>query len=189
MYRVKLIFLADNEYKYIALLRGINVGGHKKVPMADLRELLSGMGYSRVKTLLNSGNVVFSAVSEDQATIASSMAAAIAERFGFEVPTLVLDHQVVQSLIATDPFADTPLHKDHQCYVTFCRQATLSNKLPWQSADGSFRIIAESGRLVMTVLDRSKSGTPEGMKILEKRYGKDITTRNWKTVRKIAAQG
>src|SRR4249920_3877063 len=73
----------------IALLRGINVGRAKRVPMADLRKLLQSLGCSRVRTLLNSGNAVFQAPGGSTRRLASAIEAAIQERFGFPVRVLV----------------------------------------------------------------------------------------------------
>ncbi|HEY4279059.1 MAG TPA: DUF1697 domain-containing protein, partial [Conexibacter sp.] len=71
--------------RLIALLRGINVGGNKKVPMAELRELMAGLGHTDVRTYVQSGNVVFTAASEDASAeqVAQGIEAAIEERFGF----------------------------------------------------------------------------------------------------------
>lgn len=75
--------------KYVALLRGINVGGNKKVPMAELRQVMAGLGWEDARTHLNSGNAVFTAGERDTEELAAGLEAAIAGRFGFTVPCLV----------------------------------------------------------------------------------------------------
>jgi uncharacterized protein (DUF1697 family) len=71
---------------YAALLRGINVGGHKKIPMAELREVMTGLGWTGVRTYLQSGNAVFTT---GDGNPGARLESAIAERFGFGVPCLV----------------------------------------------------------------------------------------------------
>ena len=74
---------------YIALLRGINVGKAKRVPMAELRAMLAELGYAKVATLLNSGNVVFQAARRTPDKLAAEISNAIASRLEFEVPVIV----------------------------------------------------------------------------------------------------
>jgi uncharacterized protein (DUF1697 family) len=77
------------------------VGGHRKVPMADLRTLLNdGVGLAEVATYIQSGNVVFSGGSSSAGDVASSIGAAIAVHFGFEVPVVVRDAAVMSTLLA-----------------------------------------------------------------------------------------
>lgn len=75
----------------VALLRGINVGGHRKVPMAELRTLLTDLGFGDVATYIQSGNVVFSGGPVDFVDAEESIVRAIADRFGFDVPVCVRD--------------------------------------------------------------------------------------------------
>ena len=76
--------------------------------------------------------------------------------------------------------------KDTRLYISFLpeeRQADLT--IPWTSEDGSFRILKKEGRNIFSTLDLSLSKTPKAMEILEKTYGKDMTTRNWNTIARI----
>ncbi|MDT0344104.1 DUF1697 domain-containing protein [Streptomyces litchfieldiae] len=93
---------------YVALLRGINVGGHKKVPMAELRLLLTELGHGSARTLLASGNAVFTAPAADPGELTAALEKAIAERFGFPVDCLVLTRDELRATAARCPFpADT----------------------------------------------------------------------------------
>jgi uncharacterized protein (DUF1697 family) len=87
----------------IALLRGINVGRAKRVAMADLRSLLEGLGFSEVRTLLNSGNAVFHAARPNTAKIASAIEAAIQSRFGFAVAVTVATARELNAIVAENP--------------------------------------------------------------------------------------
>ncbi|MEX2593662.1 MAG: DUF1697 domain-containing protein [Anditalea sp.] len=171
---------------YVALLRGINVGGHHKIPMEELRTTFEAMGHTQVKTLLNSGNVIFEGKSAQVETLEEKIASQLEKSFGFSIPVLVRKADDIKEITACDPFKDIQIHKDIRLYVTFFKESPKENlKLPWVSADGSFQIIKVKGRAVCSVLDVSKSKTPYAMNVLEKSYNKDITTRNWNTVVKI----
>ena len=91
---------------YIALLRGINVSGQKKVPMAELRELLSKVGLKDVQTYIQSGNVVFRSSENEAEKLASLIQNAIEKRFGFEVPTLVKSSIKLQEIFDACPFPE-----------------------------------------------------------------------------------
>jgi uncharacterized protein (DUF1697 family) len=88
---------------FVALLRGVNVGKAKRVPMADLRALLADMGYTRVATLLNSGNVVFHAASGTAAKHATAVAAAIATHLKVQVPVIVKSAKEYSAILDANP--------------------------------------------------------------------------------------
>jgi uncharacterized protein (DUF1697 family) len=84
----------------VALLRGINVGKAKRIAMADLRALIEGLGYTDVRTLLNSGNVVFSASRGATAAIAAAIEKAIVARFGFSAAVVVVTAKELEAIVA-----------------------------------------------------------------------------------------
>lgn len=171
---------------YVAFLRGINVGGHHKIPMAELRTELEKLGYSKVITLLNSGNIIFKADSDDEYRLQAEIFSHISKVFGFEIPTTVIKAKQILNLTANNPFSNESLNKTIRFYITFLNESCKSQiSLPWQSEDGSYRIIHHKGRIICSVLDLSVSKTPQAMGILQSIYGKKITTRNWNTVVKI----
>ncbi|GAB2515981.1 DUF1697 domain-containing protein [Nocardiopsis aegyptia] len=89
--------------RYVVLLRGINVGGHRRLPMADLRELLGGLGYTNAATYVQSGNAVLDADTDDGGAVAAAVSAAIRERFGFDVPTVVRSAERMRAVVADNP--------------------------------------------------------------------------------------
>ena len=89
----------------VALLRGINVGGKNSLPMAELRELLAGLGCDDVKTYIQSGNAVFNTNGEPGA-LAAAITAAIEGAFGFAPTVLVLTHSEYQRILDANPFPD-----------------------------------------------------------------------------------
>src|SRR6185295_14280393 len=90
---------------FIALLRGVNVGKAKRVPMAEFRKLLEGLGYTSVVTLLNSGNAVFCAPSGTSKNHASDIAATILRKLKVEVPVIVKTATELAAIVAENPFA------------------------------------------------------------------------------------
>jgi uncharacterized protein (DUF1697 family) len=171
---------------YVALLRGINVGGHHKVPMADLRTLMGKLGFGDVTTLLASGNVIFTGQQQDTRMLEKQLAADLEKHFGFPIPVLIRTKEQLLDLAAAEPFRDIEVTKDIRRYVSFLMEKP--NDPPtaaWKSDDGSFEIKAIYEREVISVLDLSKTKTTKHMDMLGKQFGKDITTRNWNTVEKI----
>ena len=83
---------------YIALIRGINVGGHKKVPMAILRDVLNKAGFKEVKTYIQSGNVIFKSSEEKCKTLEYTVQKAIEFHFGFLVPVIVKTKEELQAI-------------------------------------------------------------------------------------------
>jgi uncharacterized protein (DUF1697 family) len=93
---------------HVALLRGINVGGRNKVPMAGLREVVASLGHTGVTTYIQSGNVLFSTGEEDTAKLASALEAAITEAFGLWSSVVVLSREELARILDTNPYRDEP---------------------------------------------------------------------------------
>lgn len=103
---------------YAALLRGINVGGAKKVPMAELRTLMTGLGLDDVRTYLQSGQAVFTAGRGDAQSWADAITKAVADHFGFAVDVIVRDHAYLAATVAACPFPAAEL-EGKQLHVTY----------------------------------------------------------------------
>jgi uncharacterized protein (DUF1697 family) len=173
--------------KYVAFLRGINVGGHHKVPMADLRKELEKFDLENVVTLLNSGNVIFNSIADNPKSIENMISRNLEKAFGFPIPTIIRNSRTIYQLVDDSPFKDVRITKDIRLYVSFLRKSTQTDlELPWASSDNSFKIIEKRDNAILSVLDLSVSKTPHAMKVVEKYFGTDITTRNWKTIERIA---
>ena len=172
--------------KYVAFLRGINVGGNKKVSMAELKKVLEKNGLHNVRTILASGNVIFESDSISINELQTKISTAIEKAFRFNVPVLLRTFKDVEKLVALNPFNGIKVTPQTRLYVTFLSKI-LKNKLAvnYTSPDKSFKIISATGNAVFSVLDLSMTGTPEAMSILEKEFGKDVTTRNWNTILKL----
>ena len=93
---------------HVALLRGINVGGRNKVPMADLRQVVASLGHTGVSTYIQSGNVLFSTADTDNAKLAAALESAIEDRFGIWSSVVVLSRDELAQVLAANPYPDEP---------------------------------------------------------------------------------
>lgn len=171
---------------YTGFLRGINVGGHHKVPMAELRRKLTEIGCEDVRTVLNSGNIIFETDQANIRDLESKIESHISQFFHFEIPVILQEKSDIADLVSNNPFENVNTHKDVRLYVSFLKdEPGIEVTLPYTSKDDSYKIISVSNRIICSVLDLSITKTPKGMDELEKLFGKNITTRNWNTILKI----
>ncbi|MFE0253855.1 DUF1697 domain-containing protein [Streptomyces sp. NPDC059010] len=172
---------------YAALLRGINVGGSRKVPMADLRTLLTGLGLDGVRTYLQSGQAVFSADRGDEESLAAEVASAIEQHFGFAVDVIVRDHAYLRAIADNCPFPAAEL-EPKQLHVTYFSAPVDAERfaeidqaafLPeeFRLGDRALYLYAPNG------LGRSKLAEILSRPRLNK--GLIATSRNWNTVVKL----
>ncbi|MFD7456956.1 MULTISPECIES: DUF1697 domain-containing protein [unclassified Streptomyces] len=172
---------------YAALLRGINVGGSKKIPMAGLRALIEGLGHDDVRTYLQSGQAVFAAGHGDEESLAAGLTRAIEKQYGFPVDVIVRDHAYLKAVADACPFpaADLEARQLHVTYfsapVDEARFAEVDRDahLPeeFRLGDRALYLYAPDG------LGRSKLADVLSRPRLTK--GLIATTRNWNTVLKL----
>lgn len=175
--------------KYVAFLRGINVSGQHKVPMAELQQELIKLGFTNVITLLNSGNVIFESSSDDAELLEKTIAEHLENVFGFQIPVLIRNADTISELINRSPFKNIEVTKDIRLYVSFIKKKTTPDiQLPFATANGSFQILEARDRTIISVVNLSNTKTTKAMEILEKFFGKNITTRNWNTLNRIAGK-
>jgi uncharacterized protein (DUF1697 family) len=178
--------MGSQKQQFAAFLRGINVGGHHKVSMADLKSLLQTMGYSNITTLLNSGNVLFEAKDETEQSLEHELSAQLELTFGFSIPVIVRRHSLLKELVHINPFREINISKDTRLYVSFLIESpAVIPDLPVYSADGTYTMLEIQNNNVFSVLDLAAGGTTKAMDELERLFGKGITTRNWNTVVKL----
>ena len=171
---------------YIAFLRGINVGGHHKLPMADLKVIFNNLGYTDIITILNSGNIIFKTPKQKSNDLEKTIEKVLEETFHFPVPTCIREASQIQELYHCDPFQHIEISKDIRLYISLLKEdKDIPIELPWVSTDTSYQILEKREATIISVLDLSISKTTTAMKILENNYGKNITTRNWKTIERI----
>lgn len=173
--------------KYIAFLRGINVSGKHKVSMPELKQLFESLDCKAVKTLLNSGNVVFESQAKKLSQLEQNLEEKLKEHFGFPIPVLLKKHDEILALIATQPFEKIAIHPNIRLYVTFIKERKSSDSTQEKSLESEgFKIILLEKDLCLSVLDLNFEGSTKAMERLDKTFGKNITTRNWNTILKLA---
>lgn len=168
---------------YIALLRGVNVGGHKKVPMAILREILEKSGLINVKTYIQSGNVVFQTSEINKIKLKEFIQKTIEHHFGFLVPIIVKTNEELQFVFDNCIFSEAKKTKSY---------FILLNKAPEVSlVKEAEKIIFESEEFAIVnncLYFYSSSGygrTKFNMNTFEKKLKVKATSRNYKTIKKL----
>jgi uncharacterized protein (DUF1697 family) len=168
--------------RYAAFLRGVNPMNLK---MPDLKRAIEAAGFLKVKTVLSSGNVVFDAASASPAAIERRAEAAMQRSLGRTFPTLVRSIDALRELISADPYRALRVAPGAKRVVTFLRERPkVRIRLP-VSQDGA-HILAIRDAEAFSAYVRSPRG-PVFMTLIERTLGKDVTTRTWDTVRKVAA--
>ncbi|WP_435157020.1 DUF1697 domain-containing protein [Haladaptatus sp. DFWS20] len=171
---------------YIALLRGINVGAHNRMKMAELRELCESFGLENVQTYIQSGNVVFETSERDGSVLESELADTIRDRFGYDISVMVRTRAEFDNIVERQPF-DEPTDENTTRYVTFLREGLDDDQIQAMlSAENDAEAFAAHGREVYSRIhrDKLKSGrfTDVG-----KLVGVPATRRNWNVVTKVHA--
>lgn len=171
----------------IAILRGINVGGKRKILMKDLRELFTNLGYSNLKTYIQSGNVIFQTdKNEADIMIANKIEKAITDKYGFSVPVIIINPHTLAQLAANNPFitdGETPINHLH---LTFLKEAPSPENhtkiLTYNYAPDQF-VIKENAVYIFCQGKYHKSKLTNNF--FEKKLKVTATTRNWKTVLRL----
>lgn len=167
--------------RYVAFLRGVSPLNCK---MAELKRALEQAGFADVKTVLSSGNAVFTATAKPETALAKQAEAAMKQHLGKSFFTQVRSVASLQELLNSNAFSGFKLAADAKRVVTFLSAPPSSKpKLPVE-LDGA-RILALKGDTAFTAYVRSPKG-PVFMTLLEKTFGKNITTRTWETLAKCA---
>ncbi len=168
---------------YIALLRGINVSGKKKVLMAELRILLEGANFENVKTYIQSGNVVFQSSIKERETIEYLIFEAIKKHFGFEVPILIIDSFILQEILKSCPFAEEKKEKSYFTLLKTVPEVQLSKALSLINIENEEVIV--TNQCVYFYSSKGYSHSKCNNNFIEKRLKVNATTRNYKTMMKL----
>jgi len=171
---------------HVALLRGINVGRAKRIAMADLRALVESLGYGDVKTLLNSGNVVFTAPSGSARDAAARIEAAIMERLGVRSRVTVVTGAELDVAVRENPIADVGDDPSRLLVAFLSDPADRVRLAPVQQQTWDEETFAVGTRVAYMWCPAGvlASRLPEAV---GKALGDAVTTRNWATVLKLHA--
>ena len=180
---------------HVALLRGINVGGRNKVPMAELREVVASLGHTGVTTYIQSGNVLFTTPDTDTAKMASALESAISGTFGITASVVVVSRDQLAQVLAGNPYPEEPNPR-------FVHVVFLSAELPRDQLDrikaAESTAAAKGSRDTFTTIGQAMYlHTPDGYGNSElsealfrivgapAKKGVTATARNWATSTKL----
>lgn len=169
--------------KYIVLLRGINVGGHKKVPMAELRELLSKSGFEKVSTYIQSGNIILQSSEKKTTKIEESVQQSIQSYFGFEVPIIAKTRKELQTIFDDCPFSKEKKENSYFVLLSDAPKKELVQLISDKSYDQEEFIILNDCLYFYSSIGYGR--TKFNMNSFEKKLNVHATSRNFKTIIKL----
>ena len=170
---------------YVAILRGINVSGHKIIKMERLRAAFEEMAFTNVKTYVQSGNVIFE-TSEPSAHLSAKIEKRILDDFGFDVPVLTKSSKEMMEIVKLNPFVKDKSIDQSKLHVTFLSDDPPGNALellkPLAVGAEQVRIV---GRAVYLYCPNGYGNTKLNNTAIERKLSCRATTRNWATTNKL----
>jgi len=173
--------------KYVALLKGINVGGQKKIQMADLKSMFEELGFAEVATYIQSGNVIFDTRPAQAEKLEQKIEAGIEQSFGFEVSVLVRTHEDLDQALTENPFGSMDPEQDGtRVMFTFLSSSPLSeNARKVEALVGLPEKLVVKSTLAYLHCPNGYGKTRFSNTWIENRLKVRATTRNWKSVLKL----
>jgi uncharacterized protein (DUF1697 family) len=172
--------------QYLALLRGINVGGKAVIKMKDLKSCFESMGFSDVETLIQSGNILFKSDQRDSTKLTGMMEKALSQRFNYESRVLIITHQQLKKIVSEAPRGFGKEPENFRYDVIFIMEPlspneAMKNVSVKQGVDSVFK---GGGALYFSRLI-SRAGQSHLTRIIAHPMYKNITIRNWNTTTKL----
>ncbi len=175
--------------RYVALLRGINVGGKNIIKMESLKKSFESEGFTNVKTLIQSGNVLFDSKSDNIAALTKRIENKLLEDYRSEIKTMIRSIFEIEEIIKQNPFKGRENDKNTKLYVCFLYENIPSNKIFPPSSDKEAVEITHIGKkeifLISFPTKNGRYGFPNNF--VEKELKSFSTARNWNTVKKLTA--
>ena len=172
--------------RYLCLLRGINVSGHKIIKMADLRILLTKNGLEEVTTYIQSGNIIFSTEIKTKEAISIFIEKLLLKEYGWEIPSLLLEQKDLDQIILSNPYpklSETSTNKPYVCIpqkrITK-NQMELLNELNYE---GEYFTVTKHGVYLYCTKERNRCKLSNNL--IESKLGISCSTRNWRTLLKL----
>jgi len=171
---------------YVAMLRGINVSGHKSIKMEDLRAMCGDLGFRDVETYVQIGNIVLQSSLENPTIISKRIGAKIIESFGFEVPVIIRTSKEMRNVISNNPFLKENGIDSSKLHITFLSEIVPKTSLeklaePPTSPDR----FHPAPREIYIYCPSGYGKTKLSNDAIEKALSVTATTRNWKTTNKL----
>jgi uncharacterized protein (DUF1697 family) len=173
-------------HTYVALLRGINVGGHKLIKMQDLVRIFVGAGCKKVRTFQQAGNVIFESRASNVNSLTRKIERALENDLGYRVPVILRSLTELHEMVQRDPFKKFAKADVMLCAVFLGAEPQQKPALPFVSKTENVEILEIADQTAFVVSRRKKNGWfgfPNG--VVEKAFAVVATTRQWSTVQKI----
>ncbi|HVS21318.1 MAG TPA: DUF1697 domain-containing protein [Pyrinomonadaceae bacterium] len=175
--------------KYVAFLRGINVGGKRLIKMEDLRRVVESLGLKNVRTFIASGNVLFETSQTNRDALTRKIEKKLLTAFGHDVPVVLQTIDELRDILRRGPFKNIKPSPDvMMCVTLLTGEPKGSPKLPLQSAIENLEVLAIKNRAAFILWRRKKNGMfsfPNNF--FEKEFKVTATTRQWNTINRIVA--
>jgi uncharacterized protein (DUF1697 family) len=173
--------------KYVAFLRGINVGGNVTIKMTELKEAFDKAGFKNVQTILASGNVMFDSENRDPDAITRKIELVLKKKWKREITVFVRTVEELRRMADGQPFKGVTVTPNTRRYVTFLYEFSRGLKIP--ELPTNVKITRMKDDAVFTVVELAPElDTPDSMASLNKALGAKITARNWNTIEKILTE-
>lgn len=174
---------------YISLLRGINVTGHRKITMQELRECYATMGFSNITSYIQSGNVIFTTNQTNRETLSKIIKEGIAQQFGYnDVSIFIIKPEELQTIITQNPFLKIKDVTLKALYVTFLEKIPQTSYIEaiqaYQTLADRFQII---DNIVYLYCPEGYGKTKLSNNFFENKLKVSATSRNWNSVNKLLA--
>ena len=171
--------------KFVGLLRGINVGGHNKIRMSDLRSLCTEIGWDEVQSYIQSGNLVFSAAAT-AARLEVQLEESIERRFGLQIPVIVRDAEDWFGYVKSNPFPEASLKEPNQVTLALSKRTPKSDateRLRERASNGES--VVQTGNVLWIHFSGGSAKSKLSPTLLNRLVGSPVTARNWRTVLKL----
>jgi uncharacterized protein (DUF1697 family) len=173
--------------KYVVFLRGINVGGKNIIKMSDLKKAVENCGFRSVSTIIQSGNVIFEAGEENIQKISSGLEDALSKTFNYQSRVVMLSYQLLKRVLLEVP-VEWKFRDDLRCYIAFIREPVTGEEVLHEVKLRKGIDSAKTGKGVLYMTTILSGITKSGFsKLIGTKIYKDITIRNYTTVKKIFA--
>lgn len=171
--------------RYIALLRGINVSGEKKIKMQELKELFESLNFEKITTYIRSGNVVFSTAMDDKAKLSAKIENSIFDKFGYGVRVLIRTQNDLDKILKSNPFFSAGV-EETKLHVVFLESEVENDAegalISGKAKEDKFKI---AGREIYLFTPGGYGKTYYNNNYFERKLKLSATTRNWRTVKKL----
>jgi len=170
---------------YIALLRGINVSGHNKIKMAELKQLFLGMGFNDITTYIQSGNVIFKSSEENNSKIEQQIITQVKQVFGLTIKVLVITKKQLKTVFKLNPFLKNNAIDIKALYVIFLKENYFAegiNLIEPYKKNEEFKLVGNS---VYLNYSNGAGNSKLTTNLFETKLKTTATARNWRTITKL----